>query len=370
MNHEFTLSADEERYLAGKRKYVEALEQFRRMGVIAPSLDELLGTSSDFFSKRDFHWTAEGARLTAKTVAEELIESKVIEPFTESNFETIYSGLAFNRGSVKQGIQIICQKNLRVQYFKTYQTTMKSSGADLDSSSLFGESDEKNIILIGTSFSALDRFNFSGFLEQYLNTSVSNYAISGGGAIAAWQDYLKSDEFSDNPPDVIIWEVPAYYKLDTLNIYSYLNPLLYDACEQQPVLVQQSDIRFKNGGLAHELVFSPNASVSSKNLVVDVQYSDQGILEMSSTIWFGSGGHKDYMLKRNSRSKADGRFVFELADDQYGDEVVIAIDINKTIMADGEIADEEDIKNLRADIKVCTRKSSEGTKVAGLKYAN
>jgi alginate O-acetyltransferase complex protein AlgJ len=75
---------------------------------------------------------------------------------------------------------------------------------------LFG--DEKiPVALVGTSYSANPLWNFAGFLEEALQTDVINAAEEGQGPFETMKTYLASAAFRDNPPELVVWEIPERY---------------------------------------------------------------------------------------------------------------------------------------------------------------
>ncbi|MBC3861806.1 cell division protein FtsQ [Undibacterium jejuense] len=74
------------------------------------------------------------------------------------------------------------------------------------SDDLFGDGGLPSIALVGTSFSL--RGNFVPFMSQHLGVPVANLAKDGGDFDGAAMTYLQSKAFQQEPPKVVIWEVP------------------------------------------------------------------------------------------------------------------------------------------------------------------
>ena len=55
--------------------------------------------------------------------------------------------------------------------------------------------------------------NFEGWLAQYSELEVFNYAITGGNQFGAMLSYVTSDDFRADPPHYLIWENPIYNNL-------------------------------------------------------------------------------------------------------------------------------------------------------------
>ena len=70
------------------------------------------------------------------------------------------------------------------------------------------------VTLVGTSYSAKSKSNvwhFDDALAQALGTEVLNAAQEGKGPILPMREYLKSQDRQDNPPQVVIWEIPERF---------------------------------------------------------------------------------------------------------------------------------------------------------------
>lgn len=74
------------------------------------------------------------------------------------------------------------------------------------SDDLFGDAGVPTTALIGTSYSR--NSNFAPFLEHYLGESVVNLAKDGGDFAGSATAYFSGATFRDNPPKVVVWEVP------------------------------------------------------------------------------------------------------------------------------------------------------------------
>ncbi|MFT6076369.1 MAG: alginate biosynthesis protein AlgX [Yoonia sp.] len=97
----------------------------------------------------------------------------------------------------------------------TYRTTqIQALDLDIGGLDLFGESASNiPIVLLGTSFSDSSINNFPGFLAEYAQLEVVNYALTGGNQYGSITSYLTSTEFEDSPPRFLVWENPIYNNL-------------------------------------------------------------------------------------------------------------------------------------------------------------
>lgn len=167
------------------------------------------------FFRTDFHWSAEGARLTAQAVAERIHSMPDFrdQPRGEYVTEPIEEVAAFS--SLRREIQRNCIEKIPDPLTMTWSTTAVASddaGAALD---LFGDAEDEtvSVTIAGTSFSDIEVAHFDGWLAQYSGFEIVNQSITGGNQFGAMISYLTSDEYREEPPDVLIWETPIYNNL-------------------------------------------------------------------------------------------------------------------------------------------------------------
>jgi alginate O-acetyltransferase complex protein AlgJ len=86
----------------------------------------------------------------------------------------------------------------------------ETRAADADSDDLFGDRDLP-VTLVGTSYSANPAWNFAGALREHLQRDLANHAEEGGGPLVPMLKYLQSEDFENNPPQLVIWEFPERY---------------------------------------------------------------------------------------------------------------------------------------------------------------
>ncbi|WP_341368624.1 hypothetical protein [Yoonia sp. BS5-3] len=186
------------------------------------------------FFKADFHWSAVGARETARAVAERIKALPLYDELPKTTFETNETGVSVAFSGMRRELQEHCLETLPEAESMTYETTIVQSGGqdgtvdlglgtvDLglggDSGGgidIFGNTEESTvpIALLGTSFSATDINNFSGFIAEFTEVELVNYALTGGNQFGAMISYLTSAEFRETRPRVLIWENPIYTNL-------------------------------------------------------------------------------------------------------------------------------------------------------------
>lgn len=196
------------------KNYYLYLNRLRRVGLVVPPLDKLTAGDQEIplFFARDHHWTPDGAAATARLVSEELSSTGLLDESPALKFSTSTVEVQNNSGSYSRAAAELCNSQYEPESFNVYYTE-----AELD---LFAEVSEPDVVLVGTSNSnGTMSFNFDGFLRRELGVDVLNVATSGGGFDSSLVNYLGSDKFKQNPPVLIIWEVPGYYSLSQAEFY-------------------------------------------------------------------------------------------------------------------------------------------------------
>jgi hypothetical protein len=201
------------------RSYRRTIEKLRSYGVTTADLTRG-PQGAAFFSRRDTHWTREGADYAARTIAALLepylgdVPRKefVREKGTERGF----------KGVLAKAFEGICKMSIPEEHFTSVSTYTTQGG-------LFDD-ERPQVVLVGTSNSAISRADFAGALKKHLNADVLNVAVSGGGIDTSLLDYLSSPGFRDAPPRIIVWEIPAYDKLRSESLYAQIIPALQGPC--------------------------------------------------------------------------------------------------------------------------------------------
>ena len=75
-------------------------------------------------------------------------------------------------------------------------------------SDLFGDQ-SISVALVGTSYTAIDEWNFHGFLREYLKQDLISVALKEKGPFAAMDKFINSDELNDPSINFVIWEFPV-----------------------------------------------------------------------------------------------------------------------------------------------------------------
>ncbi len=198
------------------KSYLQSFNELRDKGVNVVNMDRT-EVGSGFFYKRDHHWSAEGARIAAESVAERVKELPVYDKVSRQEFVTNANGKQSYDSAFGKAFKTICQTALPPEQVTEYVTVPANAAKAQDD--LFGEKPMPQIVLLGTSNSVSEASmaNFEGFLKEHLSADVLNYSKVGGGVDDAIMQYVQSDHFAAKAPKIVIWEIPGHYDLDVMD---------------------------------------------------------------------------------------------------------------------------------------------------------
>ncbi len=262
---------------AAMQTYNISLQRLRGIGIAVPDVagfaarpeTRLAGVDEQFYLSADLHWTATGAHASALAVAKTLETLPEFKTVPHAAFKTV-SGKA---KPVKEGYRAeaarICKATFAPETEVEYQTQQANSGGG----GLLGD-EQVAITLVGTSFSTIPHPNFSGFLRDALQADVTNYAIGGGGFDAAILSYLTSDDFAQNKPAILLWEMQFHNLRETANF-----PLILGAAQGDcgsNALLKTSPVTLRIGQTSvFNLTDGQRSQIKGKaNVVVDINSAD------------------------------------------------------------------------------------------------
>ncbi|MCA9835256.1 MAG: alginate O-acetyltransferase [Trueperaceae bacterium] len=182
-------------------------------GVSAPDLLTPMleaKTGGKVFMQTDTHWTPYGARVVAGALANEL---------GSFNLASFSSQLASKETYTGDLLNFIPLGNFKAMGPGDEQVQLESTEGQVASGGLF-DTVSVPVTLVGTSYSAIDTWNFEGALKTALQTDVLNAALEGKGPIQPMQTYLADEAFLQSPPELVIWEfperfIPVAYEMDS-----------------------------------------------------------------------------------------------------------------------------------------------------------
>ncbi len=193
--------------------YADTLKYVAERHVLVPDLLQAMRRHSDrqLFLRTDTHWTPEGAAVAAREIAEVINRHGVLPSAGTARFKTELVSTRVHRGDLLNYIPLgpfadwLGPAPDELKIYETYRT-----GESVTQASLFTDTGA-DIVLVGSSYSANNLWNFAGALQEALNREVVNFASEGEGPIIPLLEYLVSDDFRERPPRLLIWEFPERY---------------------------------------------------------------------------------------------------------------------------------------------------------------
>ncbi len=185
-------------------RYAQALTVLRDLGFTAIDMVDVLKAeraNAETFMRTDTHWSPEGAKHVADSLGDfiELGSSEFVTEVTEPVlFEGDLKSFA-DTGRFERWVGV-GDETISV-------STTTATGDEL---SLFGSS-EIGVVLVGTSYSAREDFNFAGALKQATSQDVVNLAQEGRGPFAPMRDALANGTITEIYPNYVLWEIPERY---------------------------------------------------------------------------------------------------------------------------------------------------------------
>jgi alginate O-acetyltransferase complex protein AlgJ len=160
------------------------------------------------FLAADTHWTAEGAAIAAEAIA----ASPLARDLPGQKSFMLTSGAPVEHpGDLRKFIRLPAWLEAfgpAHDRISPVEAKAADEGADL-----FGDA-AAPVVLVGTSYSANPAFGFEAHLKGALQRDVLNFAEEGKGPFAPMMTFLKSDVLRDQPPKLVIWEIPVRYMDD------------------------------------------------------------------------------------------------------------------------------------------------------------
>ncbi|MCC6597508.1 MAG: hypothetical protein IT559_01815 [Alphaproteobacteria bacterium] len=331
-----------------QESYAEMIESLRAKNVKVVDLLALMKTyeSEDSYLynfKRDIHWKPEGARIIAEITAEELKKLPHYADFPKVETVLEKREEVGRSGTITEELQKMCDDPIEAESFVPYKAErVTAQNAD----ALFGgeEGDKVPVAMTGTSFSAVDDFNFLPFLEKYSKAEIVNFSIPGGGMFTSLISYLSSPFFHENIPPALIWETQSVYDLNKSVEYAFRQaiPAVSGPCTGDDIMEATTlDItddkenytllenieKLKVGGDNYYLHFYIE-NFGFKQFTLEMEYDDQ------DGEWFP--------IDRSDRYNNKGHYYIELSEKISGN-------LSKVIM--------KDTPNIRTrlDVQLCRK---------------
>ncbi len=289
--------------------YDDIIDRLADHNVLAPDiLAVLAGADPDTppFFQADFHWTSDGARLAAEAIGEVIKAQPFYADLDLSEYRTTALEPTPAFSTMRRTLQAYCIDELpRVEALA--HLTEEVAGSGEAASDIFaGDSDQVEIVLVGTSFSDSPLGNFAGYLSEYSGLDVVNYAVTGGNQYGAMTSYLTSRDFANNPPRFLIWENPIYNNLAQFGP-DPLEELIAAAGETCTTILPatQTDANTLSADLS-------GISLQSGDVIL-ADFGTDGPREALFTLTTATGIVRSALIQRSDRMLASGRFFKPLA---------------------------------------------------------
>jgi alginate biosynthesis protein AlgX len=309
--------------------YHERLASLQKAGVIAPDIAQAIvgehaKEASKFFFKRDHHWTSLGARSAAETTGAALKDNPLYKAQKLKKYETKEKAQGEMKHTVAMEIQRLCLGDIAAEPYPLFDTVAQTS----DEEALFGGEDEGSpSILVGSSYSATEGFNFDGFLMQYTGLNIANYAISGGMLFNAMVSLTNDPAFETMKPPFLFWEAPSVYSLNDNSTAAFrqIIPALNGACKDENALAKGTfNVANGKGGIILQVPAEKKAHGSSYYLVIDT--TSRALTKFTLEMEYDDDDGEWFPVDRSSRFNNAGRFFIELSDEIDSNLVHVSID--------------------------------------------
>ncbi len=170
-------------------------------------------TQQPTYFRTDTHWTPWGAQLAAREIATTvraagLLSSPGSVYATRTEQVSPFRGDLFNFLPFEPYFTQLLPPQENIAVMRTEAAVADGGSASTTAQDLFGDSAVPEVVLVGTSYSADSRWNFAGFLREFLGEDIVSYAREGAGPFRPMAAYLRSEDFRRQPPRLVIWEIP------------------------------------------------------------------------------------------------------------------------------------------------------------------
>ena len=289
--------------------YTKTLERFRQMGMIVPHMESWINTKNEqeIFFRRGAYWTPSGARVVAEEVADAITLLPSYTTIPRKKFITRKSGVMAKAGTLQKTATQLCQFGYPDQYVDQFETVPAKRAV------VNGMAPQ--VVLLGTS-NADRRYNFAGFLSEFLNVDILNLNdLKGKEDDDLLSPYLASRRFQDFPPKILIWEMQAGDNLlSHPDFYSQSMPWILNGCRSRKLIFNRKVDLYP--GKSHEVLFNhQNKTILpllGKNHQVDLQFSNPAVRKIEAVIWYTDGSKRILTYPYRENHDNQGRFVFAL----------------------------------------------------------
>ncbi|WP_181392093.1 alginate O-acetyltransferase AlgX-related protein [Deinococcus irradiatisoli] len=179
---------------------------FTVVDVLTPALTHWTDpeTGLNFYPRTDSHWTTSGAKLIAEQVGEVIRRSPQYASMPKIDYQ-LASQPTTRLGNLGAQLNKYCAAHFLPEPERAYTVSKPEQHLDLLAPL------RTPVAVAGTSFSSVEEMHFADFIGAATRLEVVNYSESGGGKFLGLLNFLKSENFKDNPPSFLVWEFPNNY---------------------------------------------------------------------------------------------------------------------------------------------------------------
>lgn len=266
---------------------------------------------------RDYHWTSEGAKLYAQTIAREIMKFDAYKSLKKEKFINTYDHSENAESRLAYLLQTVCGTKTPPEKINVYETTREGGN-------LLGD-DTYPVVMVGSSYSAEAKYNFEGFLKEALDSNVLNAAVSGGGYNASLEAYLLSKEYATEKPKFLIWEFAASMTPWDQTALREIIPSVYGDCApSEAILENKTSLQGPTSILRNTA-----AKVDTNKDFVSLKFADKTLLNFDLNLKFDDGKQETVKISRSERIQNEGQFYLKLANEFKGNLSEVTVIPNK-----------------------------------------
>jgi len=296
---------------AALASYKEKIKTLQTTGALVPDFTELIEKQEprDFYYKRDTHWTPHGAEAAARIVGDAIKKTGLLRPL--ESFRVINKAAGpIVQTRMSTAMQELCGYSFAPESFMGYSFETENGN---EQNALFSDEPQTEIVLLGTSFSAVEPFNFNGFLQRELSYPIPNYAVSGGGEDATWHNYLNNYDFAAQPPKIVVWEMPPYDQLEKPEVFARVIPRLVAGQQEKKLLVDETVSLDTQPSTSSTLLFSDKFhGLKKSEIVLDIDFASDKIKSFAFRVWYSNGKNVKWTMKSPRGVNLEGNYIFSL----------------------------------------------------------
>ncbi len=264
--------------------------------------------------KRDIHWKPEGARIIAQEVATDLKALPNYDALSKVKTVTKKREEVGRSGTIMEEIQKLCNGNIEAESYNPYEYERIIEG---NADALFGsDSAAIPVALVGTSFSAVDEFNFLPFVEENSKVEMANFSIAGGGMFTSIISYLSSPFFHANVPPVMLWETQSVYDFNkgTENGFRQAIAAVEGPCPADRT-VASSTVSLTGEEKPYVLLDKLKGNnVKGSNYYLDIVSDNLGFQRFALEMDYDNQDGEWFPVDRSDRYNNQGHYYIELSD--------------------------------------------------------